>query len=74
VKHATAAAQSQEPVRKFVTFVAVLAKFKLKFVPFLDQSSHQARVAPVVATGTSFLSLASLAAAREGFAQGGISN
>jgi hypothetical protein len=57
-----------------VTYVAVLAKFKLKFVPFLDQSSHQARVAPAAATGTSFQSLALLAVDREEFAQGGILN
>jgi hypothetical protein len=57
-----------------VISVAVLAKFKLKFVHYLDQLLLRVRAAPVVATDTSFLSLALLAAAREEFAQGATSN
>jgi hypothetical protein len=74
VRLATEAVQSLEQVRKYVTFVAVLGKFKLKFVRCLDPSSLPVRVAPVAAMGTSFLNLALLAAAREEFVPGEISN
>ena len=74
VKHATAAVQSQELVHKCVTFVAVLAKSKLKFDLYLDLLLLQAHVVLVAATDTSFLSPALLAAAREEFAQGATSN
>jgi hypothetical protein len=74
VKLATAAVQSLERVRKCATFVAVLAKFKPKFVLYLDQLLLQIRVALVADTDTLFLSPALLAAAKEEFAQGATSN